>query len=66
MTKKGALLDGAAVDDSQEEHGEVQRSQDVAHVLDASPVWQCAARLVLKQSSRHVAWATGSFRTASA
>ena len=33
-----ASLDGAAVDDAQEEHGQVQRSQDVAHILDAAPV----------------------------
>ena len=30
-------LDGAGVDDAQEEHGQVQRAQDVAHILYCGP-----------------------------
>ena len=30
-------LDGAGVDDAQEEHGQVQRAQDVAHILYGGP-----------------------------
>lgn len=38
MQEQDAALYGPGVDDAQEEHGEVQRAKDVAHVLDAVPV----------------------------
>jgi hypothetical protein len=45
-------LDGARVDDAQEEHGEVEGAQDVGHVLDALPAQRATRKFKPQRALR--------------